>query len=55
MEVIKWELWQARDGLCDHCGVWMESTDLACHIHHGLVYKSDLPRSKQPGIVSGRV
>lgn len=50
MKPLKREMWEGRDGLCDYCGEWMYPSDLQCHLHHGLVYNSDLPRSKQKGI-----
>ena len=47
MKIDKWALWQDRMGRCDLCSAEMPPNDLSVHIHHTLVYKSDLPRSKQ--------
>lgn len=47
MAIDKWALYEGKDGKCDLCGEKMQPTDWGCHIHHTLVYKNQVPRSKQ--------
>jgi predicted HNH restriction endonuclease len=52
MAIDKLAMWQARMGRCDGCGREVdppvsEWANVSIHVHHTLVYRSDLPRSKQ--------
>lgn len=47
MAIDKLAMWQGRMGLCDYCGLEMKPTDRDCHIHHGLIFRNQLPRPKQ--------
>ncbi len=50
MKRDKWEMWEAQDGICSYCGKWMQPCDIECHVHHALVFKSDVGRKQQNGI-----
>lgn len=52
MKINKQALWEGRMGRCDYrgCELPYPTTDwnnVLVHVHHCLVYKSDLPKSKQ--------
>lgn len=54
MAIDKLSMWQVRQGRCDGCNCEVdppvsEWANVNVHVHHTLVYRSDLPKSKQHG------